>query len=567
MKKKLFYLVILLAVFLRVFKLGVVPIELNRDEASLGYTAYSILLTGREEHGQAWPIQIESFGDWKLPLYVYSLMPFIAVFGLETWVVRLPSMLAGIGLVITSYYLVQRLFSKSKNRENLALGTAFLLAVSPWQIHFSHVAYEAHLSLLFFILGLLGLLKVKNIFETNKQIKIGLLVVAVFSLAITLLGYHAYQVFTPLFLLGFIYFEHKFVKKFFKGINRKKIFLVCFPLLLVLTTLVLSGVTGANKTKFSGLSIFSPNAYSTHVSTLRLMLEQPNHPFLVVVLNKFVAIFDQIVKNFFALVSPEFLFVKGGDNGAHNITGFGNFYPLMFLGLVVGITQIFIGSMFGLNLLGMWLLTAAVAPMITFTANHTVRFSPAFIAIEILSVYGWSVIISFLKEKLSRKLFLIVLWALTIGLFYFIYKFLISYYFIFPKQDAGRWSWQMKPLVFQVDALKNNYDKIIIQDEQSSPYIYFLFHLKIDPNSLVTRIEYYPPDSEGFRHVKRLDNIYFEKIDWEVAHFLYEDRLFVIGSEEIPDYNKTHERFTLLNQLKQDQLDKQIEFWQYERFR
>ena len=42
-------LIFILAIVLRFFKLGEVPIELNRDEASLGYTAYSLLETGRDE--------------------------------------------------------------------------------------------------------------------------------------------------------------------------------------------------------------------------------------------------------------------------------------------------------------------------------------------------------------------------------------------------------------------------------------------------------------------------------------------------------------------------------------
>ncbi|PJC80059.1 hypothetical protein CO009_02840, partial [Candidatus Shapirobacteria bacterium CG_4_8_14_3_um_filter_35_11] len=57
-------LIILLAVALRFWNINSLP-SLNPDEAALGYNAYSLLLTGKDEHGQAWPIHFKSFGDYK----------------------------------------------------------------------------------------------------------------------------------------------------------------------------------------------------------------------------------------------------------------------------------------------------------------------------------------------------------------------------------------------------------------------------------------------------------------------------------------------------------------------
>ena len=79
-------------------------------------------------------------------------------------------------------------------------------------------------------------------------------------------------------------------------------------------------------------------------------------------------------------------------------------------------------------------------------------------------------------------------------------------------------------------------------------------------------MEYYPIDSEGFRHVKRLDNIYFEKINWEITNYLEEGRLFVISDKEIPDYNRYHERFSLLTSLENEYVEQKIELWEYEPF-
>ena len=68
--------IITLSIFLYLYNLGNFPGGMVRDEAALGYNSFSILQTGRDEHGQFLPINLESFGDWKLPLYSYlSTLP------------------------------------------------------------------------------------------------------------------------------------------------------------------------------------------------------------------------------------------------------------------------------------------------------------------------------------------------------------------------------------------------------------------------------------------------------------------------------------------------------------
>lgn len=558
-----FFLILLLATFLRFFRLGSVPPELNRDEASLGYTAYSILLTGKEEHGRPWPIQIESFGDWKLPLYVYTLIPFIAAFGLEPWVVRLPSALAGIGIVWMSRHFILLLLNKKPGKEVLSLAVPLLLAVSPWAIHFSHVAYEAHLSLFLFFLGLCGVLWVVQQFEEKKKRFWGVLTLSLAGWAITLLGYHSYQVFIPLFTIGMTFLFWKTWKAFFAGEN-KKILLVCFfPYLIVGLILILSGVRGANSVKFSGLSIFNTQSYAKQVGDKRAYFRSLTSPAALFVANKYDFVADQIEKNFFDLISPQFVFVKGGDNHAHNITGYGNLYSFLFFGLVVGIAQIFIRRERWLNLLGIWTVAASVAPMITFSANHTTRFSPGFIAVEILSAYGWFIIVQKIKEISSSSIFKIVLSVLAMGFFYYALQFLIYYFVIFPRKDMTHWSWQMRSIVYMVDTVKNDYDQIIIQGEESSPYIYFLFYLKVDPRTLSERVEYYPLDKEGFRHVKRFDTITFEKVNWKIENYQNKKMLFVVSEQEIPDYNRSHEDFSLKVLLQNPDVERKIELWQY----
>ena len=45
-----------LAFFLRIYKVTQIPPALSWDEVSIGYNAYSILKTGRDEHGRYMPV-------------------------------------------------------------------------------------------------------------------------------------------------------------------------------------------------------------------------------------------------------------------------------------------------------------------------------------------------------------------------------------------------------------------------------------------------------------------------------------------------------------------------------
>ena len=77
-KKTTLILIIVLAFMLRFWGLGDYP-ALNADEAAIGFNAYSLMQTGRDEHGNPWPIHFQSFNDYKPGLYFMVALP-IAVF-------------------------------------------------------------------------------------------------------------------------------------------------------------------------------------------------------------------------------------------------------------------------------------------------------------------------------------------------------------------------------------------------------------------------------------------------------------------------------------------------------
>ena len=129
-KKIILTLIVLLAFFLRIYQLGVVPISPDWDEAALGYNAYSILKTSRDEYGKFLPLVFRSFDDYKPPLYIYLTVPSVALFGLNVFAVRFPSAVLGTLTVLLVYFLVRELFENHRHRDKIALVSAFLLAIS-----------------------------------------------------------------------------------------------------------------------------------------------------------------------------------------------------------------------------------------------------------------------------------------------------------------------------------------------------------------------------------------------------------------------------------------------------
>src|SRR3989338_5575152 len=147
-------LILFLAAVLRFVQLGKNPPGLYWDEGSLGYNAYSILTTGRDEHGEFLPLtRFKAFGDYKPPGYIYATVPSIALFGLNEFAVRFPSALAGVAMVWLTYLLVKELFpvhlggvQGHPRGVQAATLAALLLAISPWHVQLSRVAFEAMLA-------------------------------------------------------------------------------------------------------------------------------------------------------------------------------------------------------------------------------------------------------------------------------------------------------------------------------------------------------------------------------------------------------------------------------------
>lgn len=150
-------LIIAGATILRTWDIVANPPGFFADEASIGYNAYSILHSGKDEHGAVMPLFFKAFGEYKLAVGVYAVVPAIALLGMTELAVRLPSAIMGVLTVAALFLLVREV-----TRDDLtALLSAAVLAVLPWHIHYNRTGFDnisGHvlflvLGLYFFVLG------------------------------------------------------------------------------------------------------------------------------------------------------------------------------------------------------------------------------------------------------------------------------------------------------------------------------------------------------------------------------------------------------------------------------
>lgn len=518
-KKEYFILfsIVLLGGIIRFWNISSIPTGLNRDEASIGYTAYSLLLTHRDEYGTFLPLSIKSFGDWKLPLYIYlDLLP-VRFLSLSELSVRLPSFLFGTLTIPLVYFVVNELFQNKKNAKLLGLISALLFTLSPWGIHFSRVASEANISVFFISFALFLFLK-------GLKSPLFLFFSALFF-ALTLYTYHGNHVFTPIFVFGLLIILIQ------RGVKRKALLLFLLPFLMVSFVIYKETLFSADKTKISGLTPFS-DAYIIYekITLPRLDHSFPQSIITRVMHNKVTFFVGRFIEGYVRSFSSEFLFIRGGGNLQHNIPNFGNLYMWEAPFIILGIYLLFKKEMKWRFFLLFWLLVSPIPAAITKDAPHSARMLSFLPLPHILSAIGFVECISLFKQKTVQK------GVTVLGAIFLIVNFglyLDRYLVHFPKVSEASWGGGYKELISSLSEVSADYSEVIMDRPNYSPYIYFLFYQKTDPAKFQKEVIRYPEDKEGFQHVKQLGNLTFKRLDW-AEDILIPNRLLVSWAESTP---------------------------------
>ena len=191
--------ILLVAAGLRVVYLTSTPPGLNQDEAANAWNAWCLLKTGTDQVGAPWPIfYTRAIGDNRSTLFLYLMLPFQALGGLNVWTARLPAAVGGILTVLLLYWIAARLFDRPTG-----LAAAALLALAPWHVALSRLAFEAAVGPLLTALSFAALLWA-GFPLTNRQTQPipWRAALAGLCIGISCYGYPAVRLFLPIFLAG-----------------------------------------------------------------------------------------------------------------------------------------------------------------------------------------------------------------------------------------------------------------------------------------------------------------------------------------------------------------------------
>lgn len=492
----LFFIILFAAAFLRLYQITSIPPGVNRDEASIGFTAYSLLKTGKDEYGKVLPISFQSFGDWKLPLYIYTSVPFVALLGPSELAVRLPSALAGISAVAVLYFLVIKLTGSSI----LALLSMAILAISPWHLHLSRVESESNVAVLCMSLGLLLFLKSIQ----GKRPK--LLIPSAVFFALPYFTYHGNHISTTLIALGVAII-------YWKDIPKKRMTWIAASIFLGLVAIILSQTLhGADTTKISGISIFGdPTVVHEKIELPRTEHKNIGSIQSMIFHNRIFYALEKVAHNYINTFSPEFLFIRGGTNGAHNIQNFGNMYlieaPFLLLGILVLIRSI---KKKEYALLLWWLLVSPVASSITKDAPHTNRAFAIFPVLPIVVALG----IAWIIEQYRKNKTIVVATVITMLYLANIAVYIDRYYMHFPRDESINWGAGYRALNEVVTSQAYENKHVVMTNPEASPYIYFLFYGAFDPIKYFQTVKRYDPTEDAFVHVSHFGRFNFRQINW-----------------------------------------------------
>jgi len=513
------FIILVLSLFLRFYKLNVNPPSLDWDEASLGYNAYSILKTGADEYGNKLPLSIRSFDDYKPPLYVYLDIPSIAVFGLNETGVRFPSALIGFLSVVVIYFLVKEIFKtlEDDKKEKLALISAFFWGVSPWSLQFSRAAFEGNIGLFFFMFGFLLFLKGLR----NPRI----VLLSVISFVLSVYSYHSFRLIVPLFAVASLIYFWKEVWA------DKKYYAVAFILALVLFLPIFLSFIGSSGSaaRLSMVSLFSDTSVISN-STKELQRDQLNKDFIGSLFdNRRVVYSLAAVKSYFDHWNPDFLFFHGDGGRQHHAVNMGMLYLWDLPFILIGLYALLNRRTKRVWLLLIMFLIAPLPAAVATGSPHPVRaiaMAPVFSIFAACGVY-----FLFFQEKTVRNKILLGIVSILF-MFNFAY-YLHQYYVNTPVEYGYFWQYGNKEAVMNAKSLESKYNKIIFTYEYDQPYIYYLFYNKIDPAWYQKNWNYL-----GTGQVERMRRVIgkyeFRDINWNQDKKL-KDTLLIGSPQEIPD--------------------------------
>lgn len=521
----IFLVILTLGILLRLISLGEYPVGFFRDEAALGYNAYSIWKTDSDEYGVSLPLVFRSFEVFFLPAYSYLSAPIVGILGLNEWSTRLLSAISGIAALLLIYLIT---FEIWKNRK-IALIVVFVLAISPWHVFYSRGALEGNLALTVFSAGFLFWLK----FQAKVRVKFFFLSILFFALS--MYCYQSERFVVPLFGVAAAVFSYKKLLP----VSNKLILPICIVFIILLPLLSLT-FRPSGYHRALGVSIFSDERrLPGSVDGTGLLIN-----------NELYLRTKQITALYLSYFSPRNLFSEGDFDKQRSVEKFSVFYSFMLPFLLIGIISVVKRKIIGEKLLLIWAILAPIPAALTTDPFHTYRSLMLYMPLSIF--IGFGIFKGFGYFKKHSVIYIVALISISlINLSLFLYSFAV----LTPATRASFWDFGYKEIVSFINS-RSDYQEVRVDDPTTESYIHFLFFGHVDPNyyhSAVKKFidprQYYYGSAEEIRP-PGFGKFVFRPVDWPTERG-NSDTIFVMKAERLPPSEfETDPKIELLKEIR-----------------
>ncbi len=524
-------LIVFCAFFLRFYQLGKNPPSLTWDEVAWGYNAYALGTDGRDEFGRFLPLNyLESFGDFKPPMYAYLAIVPVKLFGLNEFATRFPSAFFGTLTVLFTYFLTIEIFKTSENKKWYALVAASILAISPWHIMLSRAAFEANVATFFLTIGVWLYLKAVHD-------NLWYLCCSVASFVFAFYTFNSARIVGPLLI---IFLSCLFWKTLW---NHKKQFgiAVCVGIIMLLPTLKFL-TTPQAKLRFQEVNIFSdPQIVKTSNQEIA---NDNNALWSKVIHNRRWLYALSFTRHYFDNLNPNFLFIRGDGNPKFSTQDVGEMYIWDIIFFVCGILFLFKKKEGNWIIIPLWLLIGIIPAATARETPHALRIEATLPTFQICIAYGFVVLTAYFAKRWSPLFTKII--GLCVGIFLLgnVFYFLHGYYTFYPSEFSGEWQYGYKDSITYIRSVYSSYDHFVITETLGRPYIYYLFYLKYNPQQFRNTAQVHR-DVFGFVDVQSFDKYQFSS---EVKPNEKKGKtLFIDTPNAIPGNAHIIKEFNLLN--------------------
>lgn len=472
----LLFLVVGIALFLRLYKIDEVPASLHYDEIDLGYQARSLIENGRDYRGTFSPFFVRSFNTDKTPIPVYLSIPATLIFKSPYLQVRATTALMG-ALVVLFGGILAFLWTKSKKA---SIFVSLVLATSPWLIQLSRISFEAIYCLFFYSVFLVCL------FKWIKTSKLAWFYSAIIFLSLGVYVYRIMSFYAPLsFLMVLFIFRKEVLSVGWKHLVTG----VLLASVIILPFVYATTIGSADEARISQISVFSDPEVPIYVIRGREVDAQIHKTDALGVKpvwssyffhNKLFSWLTNLRNNYAKSFSTEFLLVSGDPNMRQ---GVGKMGVILF----PEILALFIGLWYAVGRirekqyqwLMIWFLTSPLPANLTKDgAYHASRMILMAAPLLILIGLGWWRFIELFKSswRLLGASVLVLTWTVSFG-FYF-HRYLVH----FPLESARWHGYGYEQVTKEIISLEDKYEQVYISNSYDPPMLYFLFWANIPPS-------------------------------------------------------------------------------------